>query len=826
MSSVLAALQVTLGINAAQFTSGLSGAQQSLSRASSRMQSVAGKMATVGAAMSLAITTPFVALGTHLLQGSQDAAAASAQVEAALASMGAASGKTLEGLQATAEGLRNLTGVDDDEILKKVTANLLTFGNVSGEVFDRAQVAIVDISARLGTDLQSATMMVGKALNDPIKGLGALRKTGIQFTEQQQNQIKAMVAAGDAAGAQAIMLAELERQFGGAAKAAADADIWTPLKTALMDLEGAFEPIIRSVVAPAIKAAADFAKAFSALPTPMLAVVAVAAAVAAAIGPILVGIAGVVSAVGTIGAAIAAGGLVATIASFAVAAAPFIAAAVAIGVAVYAFRDELAPILSTFGKAIKEAIGPAIPPLMEAARTAFASLVDTMKALATFLGPILADIGGKLIETFGPIIITGLRLFMATVTSVFQVVGQALRVVSAILKGDWQTAWNAAGSLIKAAVQGIGRMIDAVFPNILGSIRGLVTGVQEWFGARLNGILGGVIKKVRDVSDAFFKMYDAVVGHSYVPDMVIEVGEWMSRLDALMVDPTTAATEKTADRFKRMGEQVRATIGSLLTDAERDARELSRIMGDLDWGLKNGRITQAEHTLFAGRARTQYGPKEVLDQPARMELGALERPAWLDRFDEHQKKMKEDMAETIARSREDFADAFSYGIEAAMNGDWSSVLRTIVEQVFGGTLQDAFRKLGGSLFDSMGGGKGGGINLGSIGKSIGSLFGKIPGFSTGGSFKVGGSGSVDSKLVSMRLTPGEMVDVRRPGQLQAANNNSPIHFDMRGAVMTADLMAQAEQMAAQSGGNALRTARTAVPADRAKSDKYKLGGRR
>lgn len=823
-SAVIGALRVTLGLNSAQFTSGLTAAQQQLRQTSTRFQSVAGKMAGIGAAMSLAITTPFIAAGAHLLQGSQDAAAASAQVQAALTSMGAASGKTLEGLQATAEGLRNLTGVDDDEILKKVTANLLTFGNVSGDVFDRAQVAIVDISARLGTDLQSATMMVGKALNDPIKGLGALRKTGIQFTEQQEAQIKAMVGAGNAAGAQAIMLAELERQFGGAAKAAADADIWTPLRTALMDLEGAFEPIIRNVVAPAIAAAAQFAKAFAALPTPMIAFVAVAAAVAAAIGPILVGIAGVVSAVGTIGAAIAGGGMVAAVASFAVAAAPFIAAAAAIGIAVYAFRDDLAPILSAFGKAVMDAIGPAIPPLMVAARTAFNSFVETMKTLIAVVGPILADIGGKLIETFGPIIITGLRLFMATVTSVFQVVSQALRVVAALLKGDWQGAWNAAGSLVMASIQGIGRIVEAIFPGILGSVRRLVTGVQEWFSARLNDILMGVINKVRAVGDAFFKLYDAVVGHSYVPDMVVEVGQWMDRLDELMVDPATAATEKTADRFKRMGDQVRATIGSLLTDAERDARELSRIMADLDWGLANGRITQAEHTEFARRATNQYGPEEVLTELPSVQLRPLDEDGRIARFQEAWRETQQKIADEIAASREKFANSFAYGIEAALNGDWASVLRTIVEEVFGGTLQDALRNLGGSLFDSMGGGKGGGINLGSIAKGIGSLFGKIPGFATGGSFKVGGSGGIDSKLVSMRLTPGEMVDVRRPGQLREPGSNV-INFDLRGAVTTADLLGQMQGMATQSGGNALRTARTAVPADRAKRDRYALGRR-
>ena len=40
-----------------------------------------------------------------------------------------------------------------------------------------------------------------------------------------------------------------------------------------------------------------------------------------------------------------------------------------------------------------------------------------------------------------------------------------------------------------------------------------------------------------------------------------------------------------------------------------------------------------------------------------------------------------------------------------------------------------------------------------------------------GSFTVGGSGGIDSQVMAMRLTPGEMVDVRKPGQ---ANDNGQL----------------------------------------------------
>jgi hypothetical protein len=56
-------------------------------------------------------------------------------------------------------------------------------------------------------------------LNDPIAGLSALSRAGIQFTDSQKETIKSLVEMGDTAGAQTIILQELEKQFGGSAEA-------------------------------------------------------------------------------------------------------------------------------------------------------------------------------------------------------------------------------------------------------------------------------------------------------------------------------------------------------------------------------------------------------------------------------------------------------------------------------------------------------------------------------------------------------------------------------------------------------------------------------
>lgn len=96
---------------------------------------------------------------------------------------------------------------------------LLTFTNIGKDVFPRTTKVMLDMSKAMGQDIKSSAVQMGKALNDPTQGFSALTRVGVTFTEQQKEQIKTMQAAGNVAGAQKIILGELEREFGGSANA-------------------------------------------------------------------------------------------------------------------------------------------------------------------------------------------------------------------------------------------------------------------------------------------------------------------------------------------------------------------------------------------------------------------------------------------------------------------------------------------------------------------------------------------------------------------------------------------------------------------------------
>lgn len=163
-----------------------------------------------------------VAFGKESVAAFKESEIAITAVATAVTTTGKAAGFTVEQLAQEAENLMKNTVFDDDQILKDVTSQLLTFTNVTGETFLKAQKSALDLNTVLGGDLQGTTIQLGKALENPIKGVTALSKAGVTFTEQQKAQIKVLVESNKIQEAQAIILDEINAKYGNQAEALAN----------------------------------------------------------------------------------------------------------------------------------------------------------------------------------------------------------------------------------------------------------------------------------------------------------------------------------------------------------------------------------------------------------------------------------------------------------------------------------------------------------------------------------------------------------------------------------------------------------------------------
>jgi hypothetical protein len=197
---------------------------------------------TLGSRIRHAAGLGAAALGTGLVAGAaaagyaiketaeeaEEANKVHAQTAAVLKSTGHAANVSQKDVEGLAGAISRKTGIDDEQI-QSGSNLLLTFTNIRNEVgkgndiFNQATETIVDMSAALGQDTSSSAIQLGKALNDPIKGITALQRVGVSFSEQKAEQIKQWVEEGETLRAQKAILRELGTEFGGSAEAQATA---------------------------------------------------------------------------------------------------------------------------------------------------------------------------------------------------------------------------------------------------------------------------------------------------------------------------------------------------------------------------------------------------------------------------------------------------------------------------------------------------------------------------------------------------------------------------------------------------------------------------
>ena len=254
----------SIGLLNIVFGADLRGFEKAMKKAQRSMKKFGSSMKRTGRSLTTNLTMPIVAMAAVSVRAFDKQQKAIAQMEAGLKSTGGQVGITSKELQKMASDLQKTTLFGDEEILQGATAQLLTFTNITGEQFKKTQEVALDLATRLDGDLKSASIMLGKALNDPVANLSALSRAGIQFSTDQKSTIKSLVETNRLADAQTIILAELEKQYGGSAAAAAAAglgpiqQLGNSLSDMSEDIGAALLPIIQDLASWVKKIADKF----------------------------------------------------------------------------------------------------------------------------------------------------------------------------------------------------------------------------------------------------------------------------------------------------------------------------------------------------------------------------------------------------------------------------------------------------------------------------------------------------------------------------------------------------------------------------------------
>ena len=442
-------------------------------------KSVLGIGAAIGAAFSVVAIGNFAKEAVMAAEGVQQANNRIAQIAKSTALFGAETSTVTNRLVKFAEAQEMRLAVDA-EVIKSVQGQLLTFKALGssadevGGVFDRTTEAAFNMAAAGFGSAESNAIALGKAMESPTKGLTALRRSGTTFTEEQQEMIKSLEASGDLLGAQELILAELESQYGGVAEA-------TALASTRIGL--AFDNIKEQVGGVLLPIFADLVEGLM----PVLEIIGNELAVAfQALSPVLTNIVGLLPSLieSFVPMIPIIGELVGLFLEMVVAVLPMF---VSLFQQLLPVISELVPILADVFMTALKALMPVFMSLVEALMPIVMALLPILAQLLVALAPIFL----RLITAIMPLVDQLLPIFIGLINFLTPILLVVANILGAVLVG--------AVNLFVGAIE----YLSPVLQQFANFFKKLWYGIQSVFISVINGLISGFENFINSFIDGF-----------------------------------------------------------------------------------------------------------------------------------------------------------------------------------------------------------------------------------------------------------------------------------------------------------------------------------
>jgi hypothetical protein len=382
-------------------------------------------------------------------------------------------------------------------------------------------------------------------------------------------------------------------------------------------------------------------------------------------------------------------------------------------------------------KVFGERIGPQLIPLLNAGSAGIADLT----AESDKLGNTISTETGKAAEQFNDNLTrlsTASKGFSNALTAELlpSLVGFTDYLVNAAKQGDSFKQLVGGISVFLKTLVTIADFGATTFVSLGRAIGGVFAAIASLFsGGGFSGaaqILRDLRKEADETSAGFSERFVSLWEGG-----AMEVASKAPQLGAALASPLTEAADVVSEKSFDISREIQALMGRITQKTSADvARDVKR---------------NYDGTLYTLEVRAKETTETIT---------------------EYTRRAAENMQDAFANF---LFDPFQDGLKGMLRGFIDVIRRMVAEQAAA------------NLFGSK---SSGGFGLGDfVTKGVKSLFG----FANGGSFRVGGSGGTDSQTVAFRATPGEMVDIRTPGQSRGGVTISPVYnIDARGA--TTDLV--------------------------------------
>jgi hypothetical protein len=299
--------------------------------------------------------------------------------------------------------------------------------------------------------------------------------------------------------------------------------------------------------------------------------------------------------------------------------------------------------IGDIGEAIVKDAMPALNDLAKTATTAALEIASKINAiglrdtLESWIGPsenvrlaITAVAGAVTAMLIPSMLAAGKAVAVATLPlAPYALAGAAVVALAYGLYKAWENvphlieyvgaAFNQAKGAITATVSSIELKVKQFGASVTTSISNMVTGIKDWLGNKLKAAFDLVAKPIETARKAFFSLYDAVVGHSYIPDMVKETGQHMAKLDQHLARPALEHTAAAKAAFARLQSDV-GGIMAKFSDTVGAAGIDFRVMGDASAYLsaKVSATQEALRGLFQKGFAEASGPVQAMRENLRL----------------------------------------------------------------------------------------------------------------------------------------------------------------------------------------------------------------
>jgi TP901 family phage tail tape measure protein len=173
----------------------------------------------------------------------------------------------------------------------------------------------------------------------------------------------------------------------------------------------------------------------------------------------------------------------------------------------------------------------------------------------------------------GPLVVV-VGLFVAAIVAIGAPIALGVLAVAALAAGvvmfgdDIMAAYKSVTEWAEGVAETIGGMSDNVVAGLVNlkdravnAVTDMVKKIKDVMIGKMSAVFDSVKEKISAVGDAFYSLWDRVVGHSYVPDLVDGIEDEFGRLDKVMVDPAKKAAGEVSDTFDDLGKSVADMLG-------------------------------------------------------------------------------------------------------------------------------------------------------------------------------------------------------------------------------------------------------------------------